>query len=232
MSGWRHLISIIWKILFTLHFRYISHATTLLLQGELFDLPVDEAMLRAKHVASCMESLSVPALQCLPDGKVWSKNSFYTIGAELCWAALQRWYSSPNEKEQVVNELEFPFHSNPDPSSEDTTTISPLFLVETLNTWLIERRHIHDPIPFIQQFESGTTLSTGLWNGILIFEKDKCYMRAVLALMQLLQVGFTPHRRGKYWDRLRIDLTHLFRMHKIDKLGNLIDKVINSTGWW
>ncbi len=50
-------------------------------------------------------------------------------------------------------------------------------------------------------------------------------MRAVLALMQILEVGFTPHRRGKYWDRLRIDLIHLSRLHKINELGSLIDKV-------
>ncbi len=224
----------IWKTpLYSLHFR--DRYLTLLLQTELVDLPIDEAMLRAKHVASCMERLGVPASQCLPDGKVWSKNSFYTIGAELCWVALQTWYSSPNEKEQVekVNELKFPFRPNPDPSSsEDTSTISPQYLVETLNTWLIERRHVYEPIPFYRQFESGTTLSTGLWNGVAIFEKDKSYMRAVLSLMTLLQVGFTPHRRGKYWDRLRIDLMHLYRVHKnIVKLGSLIDKVINSTGW-
>ncbi len=89
-----------WKTL-AIHFR--SHATALLLQGELLDLPVDEAMFRAKHVASHMENLGVCTLRCLPDGKVWSKDSFYTIGAELCWAALQRWYS-PREEEQV-NEM-------------------------------------------------------------------------------------------------------------------------------
>ncbi len=110
--------------------------------------------------------------------------------------------------------------------AEETT--SPAVWVKTLSTRLIERRrqHIHDPpLPFSQQFQSGNTLSTGLWNGVLMFEKDKCYVRAVLALVQLLEVGFTPHRRGKYWDRLRIDLTHIYRLHKIDELASLVDKV-------
>ncbi len=64
-----------------------------------------EAMQRARHVACRMESLGVCTLQCLPDGKLWNKDSLYTVGAELCWAALQSWYS-PGEEEQV-NELGF-----------------------------------------------------------------------------------------------------------------------------
>ncbi len=113
-------------------------------------------------------------------------------------------------------------------------TTSPEFFANILNKRLVEKRQdVRDhPIPFSHQFQSGTTLSTGLWNGIQIFEKEKCYVRAVLALVQLLEVGFTPHRRAKYWDRLRIDLIHLSRLHKIDELANLVDKVKRDQPAW
>jgi hypothetical protein len=77
-----------------------------------------------------------------------------------------------------------------------------------------------DRHPFLHQFSPGSLYSTILWEAIDPLERSKQYPLAVLFLSQLtyrfipshsssVDGRFTPHRSGRWWARLSMNLSHL-----------------------
>lgn len=58
-------------------------------------------------------------------------------------------------------------------------------------------------------FEAGWPLATALWVCVDILERSRLYGAAIAALEQLLECPYTPHRRGRWYNRLSIDLCHV-----------------------
>ncbi|CAM9218865.1 unnamed protein product [Scytosiphon promiscuus] len=65
---------------------------------------------------------------------------------------------------------------------------------------------------FLLQLEAGWVLASAVWEGVALLERARDYERAVELLTQLLATRYTPHRRGRWWDRLSLDLAHTKRL--------------------
>ncbi|CAM9449623.1 unnamed protein product, partial [Phaeothamnion confervicola] len=68
------------------------------------------------------------------------------------------------------------------------------------------------PLPeFLLQLDAGWVLASAVWEGVAVLERAREYDAALPLLMQLLQTRYTPHRRGRLWNRLALDMQHLGR---------------------
>eukprot|EP01138_Halocafeteria_seosinensis_P006560 gb/GECG01006706.1/.p1 GENE.gb/GECG01006706.1/~~gb/GECG01006706.1/.p1 ORF type:complete len:1399 (+),score=160.66 gb/GECG01006706.1/:1-4197(+) len=73
-----------------------------------------------------------------------------------------------------------------------------------------ERQHSEvESTDHIRQLDGCTVFVSILWDAIDCLEKKKLYSSSILYLRQLLALPYTPHRRGKWWMRLSLDLAHL-----------------------
>ena len=61
----------------------------------------------------------------------------------------------------------------------------------------------------LQQLEGSPIFVSIIWDVIDRLERRKLYSAAVIYLRQLLSLPYTPHRRGKWWIRLSLDLDHM-----------------------
>ena len=81
-----------------------------------------------------------------------------------------------------------------------------------LSLWLQARAAEARPrvVPAVlKPFEAGWPLATALWVCVDVLEKSRLYLAAIKALEQLLACPYTPHRRGRWYNRLSIDLCHM-----------------------
>ena len=62
---------------------------------------------------------------------------------------------------------------------------------------------------YLLQFDAGAILTSIVWSSIEFFEKNKNYETAIEILTTLLSTFYWTRRRGKWYDRLSIDLLHL-----------------------
>ena len=65
------------------------------------------------------------------------------------------------------------------------------------------------PPHFLAQFCPGYVFASAVWHCVDLLERARYYVEAVGLLRQLLASPHTPHRRGRWWNRLSLDLTHL-----------------------
>lgn len=80
------------------------------------------------------------------------------------------------------------------------------------STW----RKEHGPAPSsaavcLRSIDAGWVLATTLWHAVQTLEKVQRYEEALKYLRQLLRSRYTPHRRGRWWERLCVNLAHLGR---------------------
>lgn len=59
---------------------------------------------------------------------------------------------------------------------------------------------------FLRQFDPGWTLASVAWEAVGVLERASLPASAAVALLLLLQLPFTPHRRGRWWARLCVHL--------------------------
>ncbi|CAM9723536.1 unnamed protein product, partial [Ectocarpus fasciculatus] len=72
---------------------------------------------------------------------------------------------------------------------------------------------INNGVPeFLLQLEAGWVLASAVWEGVPLLERARDYEGAVELLIQLLATRYTPHRRGRWWNRLSLDLAHAKRL--------------------
>uniref|UniRef100_A0A7S1XAQ0 Fanconi-associated nuclease n=1 Tax=Compsopogon caeruleus TaxID=31354 RepID=A0A7S1XAQ0_9RHOD len=60
--------------------------------------------------------------------------------------------------------------------------------------------------PFLWYLTATNVLAGVVWHSVAILERRKLYGMAIERLRFLLETNLTPHRRGKFYDRLSIDL--------------------------
>lgn len=63
--------------------------------------------------------------------------------------------------------------------------------------------------PHLWRFTAGSVLAGAIWEGVSALERHKEYALATLALLVLLNSPYTRHRRGRWWNRASLDLTHM-----------------------
>lgn len=59
---------------------------------------------------------------------------------------------------------------------------------------------------FLRQFDPGWTLASVAWEAVGVLERAALPATAAVALLLLLRLPFTPHRRGRWWARLCVHL--------------------------
>ncbi|CAM9719348.1 unnamed protein product [Chrysoparadoxa australica] len=62
---------------------------------------------------------------------------------------------------------------------------------------------------FLLQLDGGWVLASVIWSTVDLLERARRYREAIQMLCCLLRTSYTPHRRGRWWNRLGIDLKHL-----------------------
>lgn len=93
---------------------------------------------------------------------------------------------------------------------------STLSTEEILCTMLVFLLAIHLPTPieppptsYLIRLTAGHALAYGVSELVSVWEKRGQYRAAIMILLLLLRLPYLPHRRGKWYIRLCIDLTHL-----------------------
>lgn len=71
---------------------------------------------------------------------------------------------------------------------------------------------------FKLQFSPGWIYSQALFNGATVYEKMKMFQDAVKCLKKLLKSPYCKAKRGKYYDRITIDLKHMKKEGKALKI--------------
>jgi len=89
------------------------------------------------------------------------------------------------------------------------------------------------PIPeYLLPFDAGWVLSEVVWEGVHLLERQerRDYYHAVRLLKQLLDSPYHRARRGKWWNRLAVDLEHLGHVLAAEHVSQLGLKDEHVTG--